>query len=157
MTCEQYREKSLELMAEAEVVYVSTIDEEGLPQTRVMFNLRNREQFPSLAPVFEGHDDDFLVYLSTNLSSAKLRQIEANPAACVCFSKPKEFQSLMLAGRMEVVVDKEVKKALWQKGWEVYYPTGPEDPDFAVLRLLPVKAKSWCRDHPHQFTFGRES
>lgn len=157
MGCKQYREKCLQLMNETDVVYVSTIDEEGFPQTRVMFNLRNREQYPSLAPLFKGHDFDFLIYLATTLSSAKLAQIAANPAACVCFCKAKEFRSLMLAGPIEVVTEKEIKRALWQNGWKIYYPAGPEDPEYVVLRMRPVKGKGWCRDHPHQFTLGGTS
>ena len=57
---------SLDLMATAEAAYVTTIDPDGFPQTRAMFNLRRKEQFPGLAALFKDHQDDFLVYFTTN-------------------------------------------------------------------------------------------
>lgn len=147
---------SIELMASAEAVYVTTIDEAGLPQTRVMFNLRNREQFPSLAELFQGHDDDLLIYLSTNTSSSKIDQMKTNPAVCAFYCKPKEFHSLMLSGRIEIIPEMEMKEAIWQDGWEMYYPKGPSDSDYTILRLMPVKAKGWYKDQPLQYNLGIE-
>ena len=145
---------SLELLASTEAAYVTTIDEEDLPQTRVMFNLRYKEQFPSLMEIFEGHDEDLLVYLATNTSSAKIDQIKANPAGCVFYCNFKEFHSLMLAGKFEIVDNPEIKKELWQDGWEIYYPTGPDDPDYTVLRLFPLKAKGWYKEQAFEFSLG---
>jgi phosphatidylethanolamine-binding protein (PEBP) family uncharacterized protein len=55
----------------AEAAYVTTIDPDGFPQTRAMFNLRRKEQFPGLASLFKDHQYDFLVYFTTNTSSLK--------------------------------------------------------------------------------------
>ena len=145
---------SLELMASAKDVYVTTIDEEGFPQTRVMFNLRQRDQSPSLTSMFQGHEDDFLLYLATNTSSAKINQIKANSAACIFYCNSEEFHSLMLAGNIEIVDDSEMKSTLWQDGWEIYYPGGPDDPDYTVLRLLPIKAKGWYKEQEFGFSLG---
>ncbi|UCE17070.1 MAG: pyridoxamine 5'-phosphate oxidase family protein [Gemmatimonadota bacterium] len=146
------KQLSLGLMASTEAVYVTTIDWDGFPQTRVMFNLRFREQFPSLTEIFEGHEDDLLVYLATNTSSAKINQIKTNPAGCVYYCNVKEFHSLMLPGKFEFVDAPEIKKALWQEGWEIYYPKGPSDPDYTVLRLFPVRAKGWYKDGAFEFS-----
>ena len=148
------RAASLELMGRSDMVYVTTIDEDGLPQTRVMFNLRNQKAFPGLMGLFEGHDEDFLVYLGTNTSSEKMAQIRENPAMCLCYSDHDEYRSLMLSGHVEVVMDPDLKKRLWQDGWEIYYPKGPTDPDYTVLRLRPVKAKGWHKNRPFEFRFG---
>ena len=53
---------SLELLESVEVLYLSTIDSNGFPQTRAMGNLRNKEQHPSLAEIFSKHGDDFLIW-----------------------------------------------------------------------------------------------
>jgi general stress protein 26 len=119
-----------------------------------MFNLRYKEQFPSLVEIFQEHEENLLVYLGTNTSSTKIDQIKANPAGCVFYCNYKEFHSLMLAGRIEIVNDPEIKKALWQDGWEIYYPSGPDDPDYTVLRLLPIKAKGWYKDQAFEFSLG---
>lgn len=130
---------SIALMEIAEAAYVSTIGEGGYPDIRAMFNLRRVEQFPGLVEVFQGHDDDHVLYFTTNTSSRKLRQILKNPRTAVYYSLPSAFTGLSLAGDFEVVTDMAEKRRVWQKGWELYYPGGVEDPDHTVLKMLPAR------------------
>src|SRR5574341_854695 len=101
---------SLDLMETAEAAYVTTIDPEGFPQTRAMFNLRRKEQFPGLASLFARHRDDFLVYFTTNTSSPKIAHIKKNPKVAVYYCKAEEFRGLMLSGEMEIVTDRAEKE-----------------------------------------------
>jgi len=132
---------SLELLETAEAAILTTIDEEGFPQTRAMFNLRRKEQFPGLADIFKNHHNDYLVYFTTNTSSPKVAFIRKDPKVSVYYSKASEFRGLMLSGEIEIVTDQSEKEAIWQPGWERYYPGGVLDPDHTVLRLAPMKAK----------------
>jgi general stress protein 26 len=144
----------LQLMEVAEAAYLATIDEEGFPQTRAVFNLRNRDQFPLLAGLFQAHKDSFLALFSTNTSSTKVQQLKANAAASVYYCKPGEWRGLMLRGRVDIAPDSELKKAVWQNGWERYYPKGLEDPDYTVLSMYPDKASYYHRLDKCSFTFG---
>ncbi len=139
---------SVNLLETAEAAIVTTIDSDGFPQTRAMFNLRRTEQFPGLAALFEEHRDDYLVYLTTNTSSSKIVHIKQNPKAAVYYCKAEEFRGLMLSGEMEIVTDRVEKGRVWQKGWELYYPAGVHDPDHTVLRLRPLTVKYY-----HQLNF----
>ena len=150
MNQQEAKRLSLELLETAEAAIVTTIDPEGFPQTRAMFNLRRREQFPGLAGLFKKHQDDFLVYFTTNTSSPKTAQIKVNPRVSVYYHKPSEFRGLMLSGEMEIVTDRKEKESVWQPGWEMYYPGGVHDPDHTVLRLVPLAAKYY-----HQLRFFR--
>ena len=143
MNEQEIRQFSLDLMETAEVAYVTTIGRDGFPQTRAMFNLRNKAQFPALAELFASHGQELLIYLSTNTSSTKMDEIRGNPAVSLYFCRPAENFGLMLGGTVEVVDDAALKKRIWQDGWEQYYPSGPEDPDYTVLRLSPAFAKGW--------------
>lgn len=134
------RQRAVALMDIAEAAIVTTMDGDGFPQTRAMLNLRNSGTYPSLAVLFAGHQGDFRVYFTTNTSSSKVAQIRANPAVSVYYCRPLEWRGLMLGGRMEIVTDSAVKSALWQKGWEMYYPGGAGDPDHTVLCLKPTTA-----------------
>lgn len=145
------RQFGLELMETAEAVYVTTIDSDGFPQTRAMMNLRNKKQFGALAKLFEGHREDFLIYLSTNASSPKMDQIRANPKVSVYFCNPGEFHGLMFGGNIEVITDQELKKQIWQDGWEIYYPGGVDDPGYTILSLSPTSAKGWSGEGPFAF------
>jgi len=145
----------LDLMESAEVVYLSTIDEAGFPDTRAMFNLRRKSQFPSLAHLFVGHEEDLLIYLGANTSSRKIGHIRANPRAAVYYCDSTLFHGLLLQGNAELMEDPSIKAALWQPGWERYYPGGPEDPDYAVLRLVPIHAKGWWDNKPFDVYLGQ--
>ena len=145
---------SVDLLETAEAAIVTTIDSEGFPQTRAMFNLRRAEQFTGLATLFKKHQDDFLVYFTTNTSSPKIAQIKTNPKVSVYYHKPSEFRGLMLSGEMEIVTDKTEKERVWQKGWEMYYPAGVHDPDHTVLRLLPMAAKYYHQLQFFHFALG---
>jgi general stress protein 26 len=61
----------------------------------------------------------------------------------------------MLAGRIEMVTDPSLKEAIWQEGWERYYPQGREDPDYAVLSMYPERAEYYHRLDRAYFEFGR--
>ena len=123
----------LNLMETTDVMYLSTIGSDGFPYTRIMSNLRNKKENPGLVEIFEQHKEDFLVYMVTSNSSDKMKQIRANPKVSVYLSVytsvPSEFQCLMLGGEIEEVTDKQLKKQLWQDGWEMFWPGGADDPE----------------------------
>ena len=123
--------------------YVTTVDEKGFPQTRAMFNLRNKERFPKLIPLFKKHRDDFTILLTTNTSSTKISDIRVRSAVSVYYCNPETWQGVMFGGEVEIVEDLDLKKDLWHDGWERYYPTGYDDPDHTVLRVIPMVAKGW--------------
>ncbi len=129
-----------QLMETAPVAFLTTINGEGFPETRSMFNLRRKEQFPGLR-VFDRDPGSFTAWFTTNTSSSKVAQVRSNPRACVYYSDPDHWRGLMLLGLATVVEDGAMKRELWQEGWEMYYPGGPGDPDYALLRLEPSELK----------------
>jgi general stress protein 26 len=139
----EMKARCLELMRQAADVYFSTVDDDGFPHTRCLFNLRCASRFPGLQSVFAGHDRDLMTYLGTNTSSAKMRHIRANPRVAIYYCEPASFHGVMLSGQIEIVDEPAIRRSLWQKGWEMYYPQGPDDPDFTVLRLFPIRARGW--------------
>jgi general stress protein 26 len=133
---------SRELIAAVPAAYLTTINAGvDFPETRAMLNLRNPALYPGLAAVFAGFGDDLGTYFSTNTSSPKVGQVTADPRACVYYCQPSDWHGLTLQGRLELVEDPALKAALWQPGWEMYYPAGVGDPDYAVLRFRPARAK----------------
>ena len=119
MNSKEARRLSLELMEVAEAAFFTTIDSDGFPHTRAVFNLRRKTQFPKLHKLYDDHVDDSMVYFSTNTSSSKISHIKENPKVGVYYCKPNEFRGLMLGGIIEVVTDSDQKEAIWQDGWEI--------------------------------------
>ena len=145
----------MNLMETTDVMYVSTISNDGFPYTRIMSNLRYKKEYPEFIEIFEQHKEDFLVYIVTSSSSEKMKQIRANQKVSVHFSfyssVPTEFHFLMLGGEIEEVTDKQFKKQLWKDGWEMFWPGGADDPEFTVLKLMPAFARGGYKGKPFEF------
>ncbi|HWP96041.1 MAG TPA: pyridoxamine 5'-phosphate oxidase family protein [Syntrophomonadaceae bacterium] len=152
---EKTKKLCLELMENAEAAFLTTIDGEDFPETRAMFNLRRKAQFPALLAAFEEHQDDFLIYFTTNTSSRKLKHIQANHKASVYYCQPIEWRGLNMVGSIEIVNDRDVKQSLWQDGWEMYYPGGADDPDYSVLCMRPRFARYYHQLQVSQLDFPR--
>jgi general stress protein 26 len=152
MELEEAKKKSLELMTISKAAYLTTIDSEGYPITRAMFNLRNKEQFPEFLDFFKGLDNEFEIYISTNTSSSKIDHIKKNPKISVYFCDTEDFKGVMLGGEAEVIDDMKVKQKIWLDWWTRYYSKGLEDPDYTLLRLNPKTAQFYYRLQKIEFT-----
>lgn len=131
-----------ELFENSEICcYLTTLNNENLPETRAVMNLRNRSLYPNLINFFKDLNDDFLIYISTNTSSSKVNQIKNNPNVCVYYSNPNEYKGCMLGGKIDIVTNQNIKKSLWQDNWTIYYPGGPADNDYTILELKPKLLK----------------
>lgn len=153
MNEKEAKQISLKLMETADAAYLTTVDSDGFPQTRAMLNLRNKQQYPDLAKLFERHQEDFFGYFTTNTSSLKMEQLKKNLKVSVYYCLPKDWHGLLLSGEMEIVKDPEILAAVWQPGWELYYPGGVHDPDYTVLALQPARAKYYYQLASGQFCF----
>ncbi len=128
------------LSRRAKFVYVTTNGSGGYPNTRVMYNLlRIRAKAVAKGPAHL--EDGFASWLGTNTSSVKVADVRRDPRVCLYYSDNRKFEGLTLTGRVEEVHDREIKSALWMKGWEVYYKGGSEGNDFTVLRFLSERGR----------------
>lgn len=132
-------------MEEAEMCLLTTLDNQGHPYTRALFNLLNKTQFPEFIEFFASLNDDFPIFLGTNTSSQKITHIRKNPAVCVYYCKPTDLHGVMFSGDAVITDDPSLKHRLWLEGWTRYYPGGPEDPDFTILSIKPRLLQGWYR------------
>ncbi len=149
----ELKQVCLKLMETADAAYLSTVDSDGFPQTRAMGNLRNKGQFPDLASTFQEHEDDLLIYVTTDTASDKFKQIKANPKISVYFCDPKDIRGLLLTGEMEIVTDMDIKKQLWQDDWKIHYPSGVDGPEYNILCLKPRAVTFWSVPMPKPVKF----
>lgn len=105
------------------VAYISSVDEDGFPNTKAMLPPRKREGIHTF-------------YFSTNTSSMRVNQYKNNPKACIYFSDKRFFRGVMLKGTMEVLEDNVSKELIWEEGDTMYYSKGVTDPDYCVLRFI---------------------
>lgn len=145
------KEAVLEMMNEAEAVYVATV-RGGVPRLRALVNLRRRDRYPGACDFCR--KEGFTSYFSTSAASGKVSDIRANSSVAVYYSSPSRTQGIELRGNMEILTDPGLKRVLWQQEWGIYWPTGAADPDYVVLRLKPVHAAGWWETAPFQLQMG---
>jgi len=104
------------------VAFISSLDEDGFPNTKAMLPPRKRDGIKTF-------------YFTTNTSSMRVRQYRSNPKACIYFCDKRFFRGVMLKGTMEVLEDAASKEMIWQDGDTMYYPKGVADPDYCVLKF----------------------
>jgi general stress protein 26 len=137
------RSQCIDLITNTPVCELTTINAKGFPYTTAMNNLRDKNLYPDLVDLFDGQDNDFIIYMSTSNKSAKMTRILANPKVSVYFCNDVQHHGLMLGGEIEIISDQELKNKIWQKGWTMYYPNGPEGPEYGVIKLSPTIVKGW--------------
>jgi len=123
MTQQEIHTQTLDLLRKAPSAILSTLDEAGFPEARAMLNL----------PMNTFKE----IWFTTNTSSRKIEQIKRNNRGSVYFCISQEWRGVLLKGSIAIVDDTESKSRIWQPEWEMYYPRGVEDPDYAVLVLRP--------------------
>lgn len=136
-------EKAFSLIARSDAAYLSVIDADGYPDTRAMLNLHNPQLYPLCDAFFREHTDGRHIYFTTNTSSRKVGFLAENAHAAVYYCFPGEWNGVMIKGNVHLVGDASIKEALWQKGWEMYYPKGSSDPDYAILKLVPAQIRGY--------------
>ncbi|MFX1325019.1 MAG: pyridoxamine 5'-phosphate oxidase family protein [Promethearchaeota archaeon] len=156
MELEDVKSLSLELIETSKAAYLTTIDEEGYPITRAMFNLRNKEQFPEFSDFFTKQENKFDIFISTNTSSSKVDHIKKNPKISVYFCDPDEFKGVMFGGEVEIINDMKIKRKIWLDWWTKYYFQGVGDPDYTLLKLNPKNARFYYKLNQVQFKPGED-
>lgn len=121
-------------------VYVSTNGEGGYPSMRVMYNLLKVRARPiTRGPAALGRT--FSSWLGTNTSSVKVREAGRDPRVCLYYSDNKTFEGLSVTGKLEEVKDDAIRRAIYVKAWDVYYPGGMDGGDFTLFRFRPETGK----------------
>jgi len=123
------------LVAEQDFICLSTVNQDGMPETRAMINLASPKLFPNLQGYFA--DERFSAYFSTNTSSEKMKHIAGQSNASVYYYNEKTIEGLSFFGQLTIVTDKETKKGFWQDDWTMFYPEGVEDPSYTLLKFTP--------------------
>jgi general stress protein 26 len=128
------KEKLEQLLAKEAAIQLSTVNGEGIPETRAMINLHNKEIAPHLQSFFTQVPAGE-IYFITNTASAKMAQIAKNNKASVYIYDRKTFEGLLLLGKITEVRDQKIKDTFWHDSWKIYYPAGKDGGDFSVLKF----------------------
>lgn len=126
------------LIDKTNISIISSVDEDGFPNTKAMLKVRKREGIK-------------VFYFSTNTSSMRVKQYIENSKSCIYFYDKRFFRGVMLKGNMEVLQDSESKKSIWQFGDTLYYPKGVTDPDYSVLKFTAISGRYYSNFKSENF------
>ena len=116
------------LIDRSTISIISSVDEYGFPNTKAMLPPRKRESISKF-------------YFTTNTSSMRVTQYQNNNKACIYFFDKRFFRGIMILGSMEILTDQKSKDMIWREGDNLYYPLGPTDPDYCVLKFSGTKMR----------------
>lgn len=139
------RQETIETMIRKQnVSFISSVDEEGYPNTKAM-----------LAPVKQEGIKTF--YWHTNSLSLRIKQYRNNPKACIYFCDEHSFQAVMLKGTMEVVDDPATKKEIWKDDFSIYYQGGVNGGDFILLKFTAESGRFYSNFNSDSFMVDEEN
>ncbi len=126
------------LIDKAGVAIISSVDEDGFPNSKAMLPPRKREGIRHF-------------FFTTNTSSMRVGQYFQNPKACIYFFDKRFFRGVMLRGFMEILQDRAAKEMIWREGDEMYYSEGVTDPDYCVLRFTAQNGRYYSNFKSENF------
>jgi general stress protein 26 len=126
------------LIDKQSVSFISSVDENGFPNTRAM-----------LAPIRREGIKTF--YWHTNNASAKIKQYKNNPKACIYFCDKRFFRGVMLKGTMQILEDHEIKKEFWNDEFDAYYKGGMDGGDFTLIKFTAQNGRYYTNFHSEDF------
>lgn len=125
MSQNELRQKIVAFFKTYEYSNLITIDASGTPRGRMMENLP--------------FGDDLVCWFATGASSNKIREIQTNPKVSVFLYRPGDHSSICMQGEAMVVTDVALRRENWKEKWAVYWPDGPTNEDFTLIKIVPRK------------------
>ena len=126
---EEIKKNIIRLVKESRDAVVCSIDKNGFPNAKAMF-IAKAEGIQTL-------------WFSTNVSARRTQQWMEQSKTCLYIVDSNNIHGLMLVGNMEVLTDNETKREFWRQGDEQYYPMGPTDADYCIIRFTTKEGRYW--------------
>jgi general stress protein 26 len=120
------------------ISFISSVDENGFPNTKAMLPPVKREGIK-------------IFYWHTNTSSVRIQQYKNNPKACIYFYDKRFFRGVMLKGTMEVLEDNKIKQEIWKDEFTMYYKKGINDPDFVIIKFTAKNGRYYSNFNSENF------
>ena len=124
--------KVLELARAAKMAMMATYDASGTAHAR-----------PMVAVDYEAPEDGSALWFFTRDGSRKVDELERDPRVLLTYSDESKDAWVSIEGRALVVRDTALAKELWSEPLRTWFPDGPEDPELAMLKVVPEAAEYW--------------
>lgn len=121
--------------------YFLEVSRQILKKSKYCFVITNGEnEWPSarmVQPIIEF--DTFVVWLGTNPSLRKVKEIQQNPYVTLAFGKDNENANLIIYGKATIENSVRDRIRHWIGSWLLFFPSGPKGEDFVSIRVEPLE------------------
>jgi general stress protein 26 len=83
------------------------------------------------------------VWFLTFAHSSKVDEIARDDRVLVSYANPSDYEYVSLSGTARIAKDPEKLKELWSEAFRVWFPSGLDDPELALLEVRVEEAKYW--------------
>jgi general stress protein 26 len=92
-----------------------------------------------------GHQEEFAgeLWFFTRLDSGKTHEVMRFDQVSLAYADVKSNTYVSIAGRAEIVLDREVMKRFWNPNAHAWFPKGLDDPDLALIKVTAEGAEYW--------------
>ena len=121
--------KLYEMIKSMKIAMMTTVDTDGTLHSRPMHNQEADE-----------HGD---LWFFTQIASPKVTEVSRDNQVNLAYSDPGSQNYVSVAGRAEIVRDKQKIQDKWSEGMRTWFPKGVDDPQIALIRVHPIKGEYW--------------
>ena len=120
-------EKAAHLLSQCKEVTLASVNADGFPRP------------VPLDKIYSAGCNE--VWVVTARGSEKVADFNLNPKAGLSYSFYGD--SVALRGTVEIITDDETRKQMWQEYFINYFPGGPADPNYVLIRFIGTEATIW--------------
>lgn len=126
---EEHIRKLRELIKDIRIAMLTTEEQDGTLHSRPMATQRQE---------FDGD-----LWFFTYKDSAKVYEVERDRHVNVAYVQPDEDRYVSVAGRAQLVEDRDKIDELWHPDLKAFFPEGKDDPRIALLKVDVERAQYW--------------
>jgi general stress protein 26 len=104
-----------------------------------LFLTVSADGFPQSRPMSLVEHDEHTLWFPTSRASRKVDQIRTHAQVTVLFVDTDRYNYASFHGRASLDPDRDRARRLWHNEWRDDWPAGPDDPDYALLRVDGVR------------------
>ena len=120
-------EKANRVIKKCKEAYLGVIDENGFPHVSTVSNLKP--------------DGILEVYFTTGMESNKIRRLQKDKRASVCYHSGND--NITLVGEVEILTDQPTKSRMWESWFINHFPLGETDPNYCIIKFTTKRVSLW--------------
>jgi len=91
-------------------------------------------------------EDNGTIWFFTSSHTDIANKAKADDNVCLNYADPGKTTYLTVQGKAELVKDKKKMEELWNPMLKAWFPKGLDEPDIALLKVVPRQAHYWDTD-----------